>query len=57
MLPLLETDLFEPFSGMIVGLLLRGAGLVLLELRRSDQLLAGGLDEFIGLTGFGWDKT
>ena len=31
-----------------------GAGLVGLGLRRSDQLFAGGFDEFIALIGFGW---
>lgn len=27
-----------------------------LELRRSDQLFTGGLDESAGLTGFGWEN-
>ena len=31
-------------------------GFDVVELRRSDQLLTGGLDELIGFTGLGWEN-
>jgi len=57
---LLGPEEFDPLSLQLLLLtefiVAGGFGFGAVELRRSDQLLTGGFDELIGLSGLGWDN-